>query len=248
MAINAETYTVYQYDPHGFKYIGPVVCFGLPGSLPPANSTDKQPEQKPGKWPFWNPQTGDWSYRDHYDNVFVWRKEDAAPVHVEDHYGPLPAEYTTVQPPEPSTDTFIQWNQATGQWDSIEDHRGQRGYIDGKPFTVAELGPLPEGFSTSIVSDAQFDRYSLLRTVIRKMKKKDEEKIRPLSEILLNPNGDHTFAESKLKTIDGDIEKMRIELAEVSGTTAALAAAEYEQLRNLVRATMAEAEEEEEAE
>ena len=33
------------------------------------------------------------------------------------------------------------------KWRQVEDHRGRTGYADGKPYTVAELGPLPAGFT-----------------------------------------------------------------------------------------------------
>lgn len=39
--------------------------------------------------------------------------------------------------------------QADG-WEYAEDHRGEKGWLpDGQPHTIAALGPLPEGWSTS---------------------------------------------------------------------------------------------------
>lgn len=36
----------------------------------------------------------------------------------------------------------------TGQeWEHIEDHRGEQGYVDGQPHEIKEYGPLPEGWS-----------------------------------------------------------------------------------------------------
>lgn len=32
-------------------------------------------------------------------------------------------------------------------WIQIEDHRGEKGWVDGKPCTVADIGPLPAGWS-----------------------------------------------------------------------------------------------------
>ena len=34
-----------------------------------------------------------------------------------------------------------------GEWTQIEDHRETEGYLNGKPYTVKDLGPLPKAFS-----------------------------------------------------------------------------------------------------
>ena len=32
-------------------------------------------------------------------------------------------------------------------WEQVADHKGKQGYLDGQPHTIAEYGPLPEGWS-----------------------------------------------------------------------------------------------------
>lgn len=62
---------------------------------------------------------------------------------VED-YGLLPNNATSTAPQE--REGFIpRW---TGEaWERVEDHKGREGYVDGKPHTVKEYGPLPDGWS-----------------------------------------------------------------------------------------------------
>ena len=62
---------------------------------------------------------------------------------VED-YGLLPNNATRTAP-KPQDGYIPRWNG--NQWEQIEDHKGQEGYVDGKPFTIKEYGPLPDGFN-----------------------------------------------------------------------------------------------------
>ena len=34
-----------------------------------------------------------------------------------------------------------------GAWEQVENHKGKAGYLHGEPHTIANFGPLPEGFS-----------------------------------------------------------------------------------------------------
>ena len=69
------------------------------------------------------------------DGYFVGEVED---------YGLLPNNATYTAPQE--QDGHIpRW---TGEaWEQVENHKGQEGYVDGKPYTVKEYGPLPEDWS-----------------------------------------------------------------------------------------------------
>lgn len=59
-------------------------------------------------------------------------------------YGLLPNNATSTAPQK--REGFIpRW---TGEaWEQVEDHKGREGYVDGKPHTVKEYGPLPDGWS-----------------------------------------------------------------------------------------------------
>jgi len=58
--------------------------------------------------------------------------------------GPLPHNTTRTAPK--LQDGFIpRWSGK--KWNQVQDHRGKNGYVDGKPFTVKDYGPLPDGWS-----------------------------------------------------------------------------------------------------
>jgi hypothetical protein len=61
-----------------------------------------------------------------------------------DYGGPLPNNSTRTAP-DIQDGHIPRW---TGNaWEQIEDHKGKEGYVNDKPFTVKEYGPLPEGWS-----------------------------------------------------------------------------------------------------
>lgn len=63
---------------------------------------------------------------------------------VED-YGFLPNNATYTKPLA-EKDGFVQkWNGK--EWEYVESHKGESGYLDGKPFEMKQYGPLPDGFT-----------------------------------------------------------------------------------------------------
>lgn len=63
---------------------------------------------------------------------------------VED-YGFLPSNATYTKPLEDKEGFVQKWNGK--KWEYVENHKGESGYLDGKPFEMKEFGPLPKGFS-----------------------------------------------------------------------------------------------------
>lgn len=59
---------------------------------------------------------------------------------------PLPANATAVAPPAVAEGYARVWSGAA--WEQVEDHRGAEGWVNGIAYTVADLGPLPDGWST----------------------------------------------------------------------------------------------------
>ncbi len=59
-------------------------------------------------------------------------------------YGLLPNNATHSKPTF-QTGHIPRWSGTT--WEQVENHKGKQGYVDGKPFTIIEYGPLPEGWS-----------------------------------------------------------------------------------------------------
>jgi hypothetical protein len=57
----------------------------------------------------------------------------------------IPAHATTLAPPAAPQGLAAVWSGAA--WTLAEDHRGRRGWLDGQPATVTELGPLPPGWA-----------------------------------------------------------------------------------------------------
>lgn len=59
-------------------------------------------------------------------------------------YGLLPNNATYIAPAK-KDGCIPRW---TGKkWEQVENHKGESGYVDGKPFTVTEYGPYPDGWS-----------------------------------------------------------------------------------------------------
>jgi hypothetical protein len=56
----------------------------------------------------------------------------------------MPPNSTALKPDEREGRVPV-WNGAS--WDYVEDHRGERGWVNRAPVVVKALGPLPEGFS-----------------------------------------------------------------------------------------------------
>lgn len=56
----------------------------------------------------------------------------------------MPPNSTTIEPD--AREGYVPvWNG--GAWEYIEDHRGERGWVNRVPFEIKELGPLPDGFA-----------------------------------------------------------------------------------------------------
>lgn len=76
-------------------------------------------------------------------------------------YGDLPHNATHVLPLEEKDGYVRKW---TGErWDYVENHKGESGYLDGKPYEVKEYGPLPDGFSETPPPPTRKERESQIR-------------------------------------------------------------------------------------
>lgn len=54
----------------------------------------------------------------------------------------------TLTPPKLEAGFLPKW---TGKaWKNIESHVGETGYLNGRPYTIREHGPLPKGWSTTL--------------------------------------------------------------------------------------------------
>ena len=57
----------------------------------------------------------------------------------------IPAHATASSPPKAESGEAAVFDGSA--WAMVEDHRGRSGWIDGQPATMADLGPLPDGWS-----------------------------------------------------------------------------------------------------
>jgi hypothetical protein len=101
-----------------------------------------------------------------------------------------------------------------GKWVQIEDHRGESGWVDGEPFTVADIGPYPSGWSaTPPASTPEEIAAQRQIEILARLSQIDSESVRPLRAIA---NGDGTdFDRDKLTSLDTEADSLRAELSEL---------------------------------
>lgn len=68
---------------------------------------------------------------------------------------PLFANTTTKEPLPPKNNYIVCFNEDIDEWEYIENHVGQKGFLNDNEYIIKDLGPLPEGFSTTI-SEAKY--------------------------------------------------------------------------------------------
>lgn len=127
---------------------------------------------------------------------------------IDDYGGPLPNNATRTAPQKQKG--FIpRWTDDT--WEQVENHTGEEGYRDGKPCTIKEYGPLPEGWSAT-PPPVQEDQDAARRVqIMARLKEIDAESVRPLRSIV---NGEAVQADTdKLAALDAEAEELRTELA-----------------------------------
>ena len=78
--------------------------------------------------------------------VYQHDKDGYFTVEEDDFGGSLPHNCVAVEP-ERKAGFIPRWNPGAGAWEQVEDHKGEEGYLDGKPHEIKEYGPLPEGFT-----------------------------------------------------------------------------------------------------
>ncbi len=59
----------------------------------------------------------------------------------------IPSNATAIAPPSVEIDETAIFDTISESWSVVENHIGKKGYLNDDPYTVAELGSLPVGFS-----------------------------------------------------------------------------------------------------
>ena len=126
----------------------------------------------------------------------------------DDYGGPLPNNSTRTAP-KLQEGHIPRW---TGKkWEQVEDHRGRQGYVDGKPYTVKEPGPLPEGWSDDPPPPTQqeLDKRRIAEIHAR-LDELDRQSVRPLRAII---KGTGTDVDTQtLAAKEAEAQKLREEL------------------------------------
>lgn len=79
---------------------------------------------------------------------------------IEDFGGPLPNNATRAAP-DRQAGHIPRWNGSA--WEQVENHRGEAGWLDGKPHTIGDYGPYPGGWSATEPEKGRAELLRLLR-------------------------------------------------------------------------------------
>ncbi len=100
-----------------------------------------------------------------------------------------------------------------GAWQQVQDHRGKEGYLNGQPFTIKDLGPLPHGFSTTPPPPTPEElKERRKQEILTELARLDAESVRPLRAIASGEGTEYDV--KKLAELDKKAAELRAELAE----------------------------------
>jgi hypothetical protein len=106
------------------------------------------------------------------------------------------------------------WPSWTGDtWEYLEDHRGKTGFVNGAYQMITELGPLPEGWSTTqppYVPAPELAKQAQISELERKLTEIDQKSVRPLRAIAQGVATD--FDHAKLAELETQASELRIQL------------------------------------
>lgn len=124
----------------------------------------------------------------------------------------LPGDATTLQPPAQREGFARVLNLAGDMWEYIEDHRGKEGFVSGRPYTVRDLGPLPDGWSDTDPEPTPEQQTAQRRIeILRELDAIDTQSVRPLRAKLA---GTATAEdEARLASLEAQAQTLRAELA-----------------------------------
>jgi hypothetical protein len=121
-----------------------------------------------------------------------------------------PPEGAILEPPEFLDGYLPVWSGSA--WSQIEDHRGKIGYVDGKYKRITELGPYPEGWSTTAPEVPQEEPRVNPFQLKRQLEELDMKSIRALRELATGRNVEADQA--RLAELESQAEDLRAQLAE----------------------------------
>jgi hypothetical protein len=134
------------------------------------------------------------------DGYFAGEAED---------YGFLPHNATHVAP-TPQDGHIPHWTGSA--WEQVKDHKGKEGWLDGKPHTIKEYGPLPDGWSDTPPPPTPEELAERRRAeILARLAEIDAASVRPLRAIAQGEGTD--FDRDKLAALDAEAVELRAEFA-----------------------------------
>jgi hypothetical protein len=126
--------------------------------------------------------------------------------------------YTLIPPPEYGREQIACF--IDGAWRLLEDHRRQWGWINGEPVMIEDIGPLPEGFSTTPPPPTQAELNEQARKeYLAELESIDKATIRAMREVEISESADTvTFARNKLSQLETRAEELRSLMADLDSS------------------------------
>ena len=102
-------------------------------------------------------------------------------------------------------------------WKQIEDHRGEKGWVNREPVEIKELGPLPEGFSTEDPEPTEEEKKAIRKQeILAELDRIDRATARSLRAIVAAQTAgkvpDAADVE-RMRAIEAEAQMLRLELA-----------------------------------
>jgi hypothetical protein len=130
-------------------------------------------------------------------------------------YGLLPNNATHTPAPEAQEGYIARWTGTA--WEQVENHKGEQGYLDGKPHTINAYGPYPAGWSVTPPSPTLEELAAQRRAeILSRLTEIDAASVRSLRAIAqgVAVQADH----DKLAALDAEAAGLRTELATLGQT------------------------------
>jgi hypothetical protein len=126
----------------------------------------------------------------------------------------MPPNSTTKKPVKKEGYTPV-WSGSA--WKQVEDHRGEKGWVNRESVVIKELGPLPKGFSTEQPEPTEEEKAEQRRMeIFSELNRIDFASARSLRAILTAQAAGKEPAKAdidKLAEHEADAKKLRAELA-----------------------------------
>lgn len=120
----------------------------------------------------------------------------------------------TFTPPTEQEGYIPRWSGKA--WEQVENHKGERGWLNGEPHKIESYGPYPEGWRATPPEPTQEEKDAARIAEIKaELVQLDNESVRALRAILNEKGTDED--KIKLAELEAQAEDLRGELAALEG-------------------------------